>query len=89
MSALPLPLKRTKPPDEWWELRRQVLRHYGRACMCCGDDQTKVHIDHIIPVCERPDLELAFDNLQVLCWRCNTRKGHRHATDYRPCTQPT
>jgi 5-methylcytosine-specific restriction endonuclease McrA len=81
MSALPS--KRRPPPPEWWDLRRKVFAHYGKQCMACATTEGKMHVDHIVPVRDRPDLELDFDNLQILCWRCNTRKGHRNENDYR------
>jgi 5-methylcytosine-specific restriction endonuclease McrA len=79
----PIKFKRLPPPQEWWELRRQVFAHYGKQCMACGTTEGKMHVDHVIPVRDRPDLELEFDNLQVLCRLCNSRKGHRNTNDYR------
>jgi 5-methylcytosine-specific restriction protein A len=31
-------------------------------------------VDHIIPVIDRPDLALDYDNLQTLCTSCHSRK---------------
>lgn len=72
---------------EWKTLAERVLAAYGWKCMCCGRVPHKrrhVNVDHIKPRKTHPELALEFDNLQVLCGRCNRRKGNKHATDYRP-----
>jgi 5-methylcytosine-specific restriction endonuclease McrA len=69
---------------EWKALRQKVIQHYGGKCMCCGKVPDRgVNVDHIKPRKTHPHLSLEFDNLQVLCSRCNKRKGNRHETDYR------
>lgn len=68
---------------KWLDLRVKVLNHYGRMCMCCGDMDTIIQVDHIIPRCQNQKLELDFDNLQVLCIDCNMKKGIK-TIDYRP-----
>lgn len=70
----------------WKALRKSVLQHYGAKCMCCGyasDKRGKINVDHIKPRKFFPELALEFDNLQVLCARCNKDKGNKHMTDYR------
>jgi len=70
---------------EWKKLRRSVVLHYGRKCMKCGTTPKNpryTHVDHIKPRKTHPDLALEFSNLQVLCCRCNKRKGNSVA-DYR------
>lgn len=68
----------------WKELRGKVVSHYGGKCMCCGRIPKRgVNVDHIKPRKIHPELALDFDNLQVLCWRCNKKKGNKHETDYR------
>lgn len=44
---------------------------------------TSLTIDHIKPVSKFPDMAMDIDNLQVLCWECNTEKSNKHYTDYR------
>ena len=71
---------------EWRELRQRVLTHYGCVCMKCGkepENRRHIHVDHIKPRKFFPELSLDFDNLQVLCNRCNWRKGNKNQTDYR------
>lgn len=41
------------------------------------------NVDHIKPRKTHPWLALVFDNLQVLCSRCNKLKANNHCTDYR------
>lgn len=70
---------------EWKALRLQVLIHYGHICMKCGctAPQKEMHVDHIKPRHRYRQLELDFNNLQVLCKECNLEKGGHDETDYR------
>lgn len=71
----------------WRELRRKAVKQYGRRCMKCGTtprNPTLTHVDHIKPRKLFPELALVFDNLQILCARCNKAKANKHCTDYRP-----
>ena len=73
--------------QQWKNLRRLAVKVYGRKCMKCGStpkDPSKTHVDHIKPRKTHPELALSFENLQILCCRCNKDKGNRHTTDYRP-----
>ena len=72
--------------QEWKKLRSEVVKMYGRRCMKCGTtpkDPKKTHVDHI--KCRKfyPELSLSFENLQVLCCRCNKAKGNKNSIDYR------
>jgi len=69
---------------EWQTLRRKVLRTYGVKCMKCGVEKTEMHVDHIKPRSKHIELELDFNNLQVLCKACNKSKGNSNEIDYRP-----
>ncbi len=73
--------------DAWRQLRYRVLTKYGKICMVCGrtpeDDGVTMHVDHIKPRSKHPELELAEDNLQVLCEDCNMGKGAWDETDWR------
>jgi 5-methylcytosine-specific restriction endonuclease McrA len=71
----------------WLEVRYQVLKKYGPACMLCGrtrKDGAQIHVDHIKPRYHFPELELTFENLQVLCRECNLGKRAHDDTDWRP-----
>ena len=72
---------------EWKDLRRFVIAKYGRKCMKCGNtpkNPKMTHVDHIKCRKTHPELSLDFNNLQVLCCRCNKEKGNKYQTDYRP-----
>ena len=69
-------------PD-WLCLRTRVIQKYGSKCMKCGS-QESIAVDHIKPRSKFPELELDFDNMQVLCRVCNSSKSNRHVVDYRP-----
>jgi len=64
---------------KWKAIRYKTLTHYGAICQCCGaraDDDVTIHVTHIKPRDERPDLQLEFDNLQVLCLDCSLGKSY-------------
>jgi len=77
-----------KPADfydswEWKKLRFEVLKKYGPVCMCCRSTEWIV-VDHIKPRRRFPELELSFENMQVLCDSCNRGKSNDDYTDFRP-----
>lgn len=72
--------------DEFRKLRHDVFLRDGEKCACCGvvpKPGVSLTIDHIKPVSKFPELSLDIENLQVLCWACNTKKSNKHFTDYR------
>lgn len=70
---------------EWAQLRYEVLKKHGPRCMLCGVDSRthKIVVDHIKPRKLHPELELEFNNMQVLCDQCNRGKGRHDDTDWR------
>lgn len=82
--------KNLKPVEDfyssnaWRELRYKVLRKFGFSCLACGRKPPSVilHVDHIKPRYHFPQLELSFDNLQVLCEDCNRGKGANYGDDF-------
>jgi len=66
--------------SEWKKLRYKKLTDYiktsGRICECCRNVTQKLHVDHIQPRSKRPDLELDYNNLQILCEVCNEGKSN-------------
>lgn len=71
--------------QKWRDLRYRVLSKYGHKCQLCGatKNQHTLHVDHIKPRSKYPELELDFDNLQVLCEVCNMGKSNRYEDDFR------
>lgn len=60
------------------ELKQQVKIRDNYTCQCCGKympDEVGLHIDHIVPVSRGG--KSIISNLQVLCDKCNLRKGNR------------
>jgi len=57
---------------EWRKLRGEAIRVLGRVCSGCGSTD-RIHIDHVIPISERPDLALELRNLRPLCQRCHNK----------------
>jgi len=57
-----------------------LLDFYDNKCLCCGKENTKLAIDHIVP------LKLggvnSIENLQPLCKSCNSKKNI-NIIDYR------
>jgi hypothetical protein len=70
--------------NEWLSLKIKVFKKYGRMCMKCKSVKGEMHIDHIKPRSKYKDLELDFNNLQVLCKQCNMIKSNLNCNDYRP-----
>ena len=60
--------------------RRALVRDYGEKCLRCGSSK-KLTLDHILP--QSAGGSGALTNLQLLCPRCNRRKG-ANEVDYRP-----
>lgn len=71
--------------SNWLSIRRLVLKKYGKICMKCSSKDF-IAVDHIKPRSLYPELELDFNNLQVLCIRCNSSKSNIKIFDLRPLT---
>lgn len=68
---------------EWRKMRNITLARYGQKCMKCNAINVPIEVDHIKPRSKYPELELSFENLQVLCADCNRLKSNLNETDYR------
>jgi 5-methylcytosine-specific restriction endonuclease McrA len=64
---------------EWREVRWKALKAGNGRCAMCGNTAITsgkpLHVDHIKPRSQFPELELIPANLQVLCELCNIGKG--------------
>ncbi len=58
------------------EIRGLFLRTYGRKCRYCDNhlDIYNIVCDHVYPISMGGNSDVA--NLQIICNRCNTRKGN-------------
>ena len=80
-STTGVPTPRTPIPA--WMKREVRLRAHNKCQMCgVGAEERGVimHIDHIVPLAKGGKNEL--DNLQLLCGKCNLKKGAKD-TEYR------
>lgn len=71
----PKSLKKRNPLTK--SIRHEVFKRDGYRCLECGatNKETRLHIDHIIPVAQGGSDELS--NLQTLCRDCNLAKSNR------------
>ena len=62
------------------KLRQNILKRDNYTCRSCGNSIAKepnllLEVDHMIPVSKGG--YTVEDNLQVLCWKCNRKKGNK------------
>lgn len=62
--------------EEWERLKK----HYGNKCLCCGDTEKKLTMDHVVPI--KLGGTNFISNIQPLCGSCNSSKGAT-IKDYR------
>ena len=81
-TFLDVPIKAFK--EQLDELKSEIYAIFERQCMCCGAIPPEtIDVDHIKPKSKYPELLLDWDNLQLLCNYCNSKKGNRNEIDYR------
>ena len=61
--------------DGAWQAVRAAFLAANPVCESCGAQATEA--DHRLSVRDRPDLRLAWDNLQALCKSCHSRRTAR------------
>jgi hypothetical protein len=59
---------------------KDLCAFYGNKCLCCGKDNVKLTVDHVVPT--KLGGTSNIDNLQPLCLSCNCSKSAR-IIDYR------
>jgi len=69
-------------------MRFKVLEAGGRRCALCGitSEDRALDVDHIVP--HSKGGPSTFENLQILCSKCNRAKGNRSQTDFRAAEPP-
>lgn len=65
--------------EDEWELMLDACYH---LCVRCYADEPLVR-DHILPLCVAGSSD-HIENIQPLCWSCNSTKGAGNSRDYRP-----
>ena len=75
-------------PDGRFAMRFKVLEAGGRRCASCGitSEDRALDVDHIVP--HSKGGPSTFENLQILCSKCNRAKGNRSQTDFRAAEPP-
>ena len=65
------------------EIRRLLLRAYGNKCKYCSNilDVRNMVCDHMVPLSNGGDSTPS--NLEMICKRCNTRKGPLTTKEYQ------
>lgn len=63
--------------DEKIKISWNHLRKHGPHCAHCSSTED-LDFDHVIPL-SKPGGHNGLDNLQILCGRCNSKKGNRHS----------
>ncbi|MCL2933549.1 MAG: HNH endonuclease [Trichodesmium sp. MAG_R03] len=64
-------------------VKKYVFERDNYHCQSCGKSstQTKLNIDHIIPLARRGSNDIS--NLQTLCQKCNQKKKHHFDTRFQ------
>jgi hypothetical protein len=70
-------------PSDLKKLRVRLVDIYGEKCMRCNSTE-QISVDHIKPYSLHKELSLDFNNLQLLCKSCNSKKSNKNENDYRP-----
>jgi len=71
-------LGRTRTTERRWDMRttryqkfrQSVLERDKYTCVCCGSKE-HLHVDHIMPYSQYPELRYEMDNGRVLCHPCH------------------
>lgn len=73
--------QRAKITDWCASIRQLKLKECGYSCASCGSSAS-LELDHIKPVYSNPELAYAYDNIQVLCKSCHSKK-HNNSGDQK------
>lgn len=74
---------RSRPGDFTEEQWLTLCSFFSDRCPRCGRKVRLLTIDHIVPISWEGSSNY-ITNIQPLCGRCNSKKGDRSDTDYRP-----
>jgi 5-methylcytosine-specific restriction endonuclease McrA len=63
-----------------YEVREYLLEKWGRKCVYCGLENTRLEIDHIIPKSKGGSNRIS--NLTIACKDCNVKKANLSIQDF-------
>ncbi|MEI6241947.1 MAG: RNA-guided endonuclease IscB, partial [Chlamydiota bacterium] len=63
-----------------YEIREYLLEKWGRKCVYCGAESTRLEIDHITPRSKGGSNRIS--NLTIACQDCNLKKGNADIQDF-------
>ncbi len=63
-----------------YEIREYLLEKWGRKCVYCGQENTRLEIDHIIPRSKGGSNRVS--NLTIACQACNAKKANADIRDF-------
>jgi len=63
-----------------YEIRGYLLEKWGSSCVYCGDNDTHLEIEHIIPKSRGGSNRVS--NLTLACHKCNEKKGNKTASEF-------
>ena len=76
---------------EWHKIRTKALIRDNYTCTVCKRPKGagyRLHVDHILPLKQRPDLALTLENLRVLCQSCDNKRHVEKAKEFVQETGP-
>ena len=72
---------------KWQSARYDALSLNDGCCSLCGRSRREhkiiLHVDHIKPKSQYPELALTISNLQVICEDCNIGKSNKDCIDWQ------
>lgn len=73
--------RRSRLPEDWPKIRRQILDRDGRVCRLAyaGCTKTASQVDHVVPGDDHSE-----GNLQAVCPHCHRTKSSREGAAAKP-----
>lgn len=69
--------------EKGMRFKNRFLAEFGECCERCGTtDRSVLQVHHVKPFSKFPHLAYEYENLDVLCKRCNQELGNSGIVDY-------
>lgn len=65
-------LNKLRGSTKYRKIRKQALERDNFICLNCGSKEN-LEVDHILPVCNYPELLFDLENLRTLCYDCHVK----------------